>query len=436
MKKIMLFILVAVLSVSIVATFSLISCKEEAAPEVEEVVGGEAKEIALEVWDFQGDFYTEFWDEVVNGYNEANPNLSISIVRKQFTIDDFNTALKGAFASNEPPDLFEIHPGTQSIELVSAGQLADFTDIILNDAEWSEWIGPALELKDSYVDGKIYGIPLNVNNLAIVYWKTLFDEKGLEFPTTIDELKQVGETFKADGYRILGAGFKDTWSMKDMWVALVRSGDESGDLIERANKGEASWKDPLFKKALEAMVDLKDSGILPENVLELGLQDEIIAMGNKESIMVYPLPTGAQFLFEDSSIYPDLGLAPMPRLDKNGTSMLTGGPGVVIGLSPQTDEEKKAIIVDLLKFVNSAYGQELMYDFAQTPPGNLVQKESPDPLFEKFTYNQNNMPVGYRYIDNAELNSAIENGIAKALLGIDVDTILEEIETLSQQVNS
>ena len=184
------------------------------------------------------------------------------------------------------------------------------------------------------------------------------------------------------------------------------------------------------------MVDLKDSGILPEDVLELGLQEEIIAMGNKVSIMVYSLPTGAQFLFEDSSIYPDLGLAPMPSLDEDGTAMLTGGPGVVIGLSTNIDEEKESIIIDLLKFVNGAYGQELMYDFAQTPPGNLVQKESPDPLFEKFTYNQNNIPVGYRYIDNGELNSALEAGIAKALLGIDIDTILEEIETLSQQENS
>ncbi|MCD4670214.1 MAG: hypothetical protein K8S14_07195, partial [Actinomycetia bacterium] len=88
-----------------------------------------------------------------------------------------------------------------------------------------------------------------------------------------------------------------------------------------------------------------------------------------------------------------------------------------------------------LKFSCSAIGQETMFDQGQTPPGALVSKESTNSIFNQFTYMQNNMTLGYRSIDNAEISSAVQTGIQQALLGIDIDTVLKEIEAVSQSVN-
>ena len=111
-------------------------------------------------------------NKIAAEFQKTHPNVSVE--RKDFSYGDYNAVLKTALASGEGPDVFEVHPGAPSNDLARAGQMVDLTNIIKGDAEWSEWIAPSLELKDMYINDKLYYIPLDVNHLPLVYWRQMF----------------------------------------------------------------------------------------------------------------------------------------------------------------------------------------------------------------------------------------------------------------------
>ncbi|MCL5071772.1 MAG: extracellular solute-binding protein [Actinobacteria bacterium] len=385
-------------------------------------------------WDWQaGSNLVDVVNKLAEEFKKTHPNVTVE--RKEFAYADYNTALKTSLAAGEAPDVFEVHPGAPSNDLAQSGQLMDLTDIIKGDAEWSEWIAPALLLKDMYIDGKLYYVPMDVNHLPLNYWKPMFEERNLKPPTTIAELYEVAEVFKAEGIQPIATGFKDQWAMIDMFTVLVRTKDTTGDLIDRANLGQASWEDPLFKEAMQTIADLKDKGVIPSNVLEIGPWPEGIDMFvKKESAMFWPCGQyGLSSLPADALANDEIWDVPFPRLDENGKSLYTGGASITMGINPATP--KAEIVIEFLKFLNGAFGQEVVFDSMRTPPGALVTKKSDVALFVRQTNDQNNMEIGYRYIDNPDIYKAVADGIQEALVGGDVDSILAKIEAASQEAN-
>ena len=46
------------------------------------------------------------------------------------------------------------------------------------------------------LDGKILGIPMTAGYEYVYYWKDMFEEAGVEVPTTWDQLKEVSRTLQ------------------------------------------------------------------------------------------------------------------------------------------------------------------------------------------------------------------------------------------------
>ena len=452
LKKTLLLFVIIVLSISIVGTFSLIGCKttavEETVEEAQEEVADESEEVIDEVveeeevaepvtltlWDWQsGVGLGELWDELAAEFAKTHPGFAVD--RKEFTYGDYNSALKTALAAGDAPDIFEVHPGPTSIDLVDGGTMLDLTDAITGDAEWSEWIAPALALKDMYLGDKIYYVPMDVNHLPLNYWKEMFEERNLTPPTTITELIAVSEVFLAEGITPIATGYADLWALTDMFTSLVRSADKSGDLIDRANIGEASWEDPIFKQALQTMADLTSAGILPKNVLEIAPFVEGMEMFvNKEAAMIWPIGQyGLSDLPIEARENDEIWDIPFPALTDDGTPAYTGGASITVAISP--DSENIEIAIEFLKLMNSAFGQEVVFDSMRTPPGGLVSKEGATKLFERQTWDQNNTEIRYRYVDNPDISAVVISSIQEALLGGDIDALLAKIEAVSQEVN-
>lgn len=449
----MLLLLVIVLSVSIVGTFSLIGCKtaaveeameegveevaeavEEAVDEVEEAAEAAAP-VTLTVWDWQSGvgLGEVVWDRLAAEFAKTHPGFVLE--RKEFTYGDYNSALKTALAAGDAPDIFEVHPGPTSVDLVDGSAIVDLTDAITGDAEWSEWIAPALNLKDMYIGGKLYYVPMDVNHLPLNYWKPMFEERNLTPPTTITELIAVSEVFLAEGITPIATGYADLWALTDMFTSLVRSADKTGDLIDRANIGEASWEDPIFKQALQTMADMTKDGILPKNVLELApWPDGIDMFAKQEAAMFWPCGQyGLASLPAEALANDEIWDVPFPALTDDGSPAYTGGASITVAISP--DSENVEIAIEFLKSMNSAFGQEVVFDSMRTPPGALVTKAADTKLFERQTSDQNNTEIRYRYIDNPDISAKVISSIQEALLGGDIDALLAAIETVSQSVN-
>ena len=195
MKKLLFWLLVVVLSVSMIATFALAGCKTEeaaAVEEEEEAAAVEEEEEAVTNIKFASIFPTEpgrkeLWEGFANKFEKEFPQYTIEMVAIPW--GEYANQMKILFAS-DPPDIIW-SPGLGELALwVEQGYLEPLNDYLDWDYILDNSSSPGSQ-KAMEFDGKMYGIVNDICPYGGVFYNTkLWDEAGMtpdDFPTTPDE---------------------------------------------------------------------------------------------------------------------------------------------------------------------------------------------------------------------------------------------------------
>jgi ABC-type glycerol-3-phosphate transport system substrate-binding protein len=208
--------------------------------------GGDAQAPAeIDFLAFQSPAVTEeFWEESVAKVLEDFPNLKVNIL---YTPDlDRQGYAKTLLATGTLPDVIIDVPLR---EFAEAGALLPYDDSI------AENFDAPLET----IGGKAYSLPVGVQVIPQVYYnKTVFDELGLEAPTTYAEFEAAAATIKAAGLTpfLIGGGGADSWTTTMLLNGIINS-DVLGvdpEWVEKRRAGEVKFTDPEFAAAVEKWV--------------------------------------------------------------------------------------------------------------------------------------------------------------------------------------
>ncbi|WP_078549644.1 ABC transporter substrate-binding protein [Litchfieldia alkalitelluris] len=142
--------------------------------------------------------------EMINEFEAEHPNIKIKLE----TVGggaDYGAALKAKFASGEKPDIFN-NGGFKELELWKE-HLAD-----LSEEPWVEHVLPIGKVPMTDTDGKLYGMPVNLEGYGFIYNKDLFEKAGItEPPTTVSELKDAAQKLEDAGITPFAAGYGEWW---------------------------------------------------------------------------------------------------------------------------------------------------------------------------------------------------------------------------------
>ncbi|MCA1056592.1 ABC transporter substrate-binding protein [Rossellomorea aquimaris] len=142
--------------------------------------------------------------EMIKEFEAEHPNIKVKLE----TVGggaDYGAALKAKFASGEEPDIFN-NGGFKELELWKE-KLAD-----LSGEPWVEHVLPIGKVPMTAEDGKLYGMPVNLEGYGFVYNKDLFEKAGIkEAPKTIDELKDASKKLEKAGITPFSAGYGEWW---------------------------------------------------------------------------------------------------------------------------------------------------------------------------------------------------------------------------------
>ncbi len=119
------------------------------------------------------------------------------------------------------------------------------------DEEWTNSLMQSQMVEYTTDDGMIYGVPFRLDAKLFFYNKDIFEEQGLEIPTTWDELIDVCEKLQAAGITPIAEGNQDQWpachyvgTLNQMCVADdVRAKDY--------NAATGEFTDPGYVQALD-----------------------------------------------------------------------------------------------------------------------------------------------------------------------------------------
>ena len=262
MKKLLFWLLIVVLSVSMIATFALAGCKTEEAAAVEEEeeaaaveeVKEEAEEIAIrfviKTWSKD---QTDNYELLIEKFEADNPNIKIDLVIIPWgqEYEKFTSMI----ISGDIPNVAE------SVD--SEVGLFDELNIMLplTDDQISELKGMGLDQSafdvSTYVDGKIYNFSWLSWMYNIIYRKDLFQEAGISVPKTTDELLEAAQKLTNPSEGTYGFSWRGAGGLSTMMpIILTYIGqaswfDKDGNCLLDTPEGIAAlqWYYDLYKTA-------------------------------------------------------------------------------------------------------------------------------------------------------------------------------------------
>ena len=190
----------------------------------------------------------------VDAFMKANPNIKVDMtyVNSDEALQKLTVALQGGKA----PDVTYQY-GTNLPQLATSSSVVDLTDRVADpDYNWNDF--PAGERDVFTIDGKVFGVPALVDNLAVVYNKDLFAAKGLAEPQpdwTWDELVADAKALTDSSKNQFGLEWPIDGSETEVWKYIAMLWEANGDILTPDGK-KAAFNSPAGVAALQALGDL------------------------------------------------------------------------------------------------------------------------------------------------------------------------------------
>lgn len=280
-----------------------------------------------------------FMKQIVDRYNASQDQYSVKFVIQPS--GEYYKQLDVALsAAKDRPDLVIMHLD-QIPTYQDKGQLQPIDDIAANaDLSKSDYVEAAIDY--ATIDGKWYGIPLDIHPLVMYYNKDLFDKAGITAPpTNREEFEAAAQQLTDQDAGVYGYVVPTLWPQQFIFPTLVWQ--NGGELW---NGSDVAYNSAEAVEMVEWMRGLIDKGISPANVQQDG--ENTLFLQGKNAIQFNGPWMKSQY--DEAGL--NYGVAPVPQIGKAKQAVYGGSHNFAI---PQgvTDENVLAGIGDFLKYVSS-----------------------------------------------------------------------------------
>ncbi len=205
--------------------------------------------------------------------------------------------------------------------------------------------------KEGSANGEIYAIPWEDASYGfIMYNQGIFDEAGVQsFPKTLDELEVASRKITEAGYVPMALGNKLLWPLDSiLFSALVNNyvGSQWYDSI-LARDGNASFEDPQFIKALEALQRLGEMDLFNDNMNSLDNEQRGEMYQNRQAAMI---SAGNWECKSTTEVVPEvaeetkIALWPTENLGQSQSVVVSSAWGMAMGANIPEEKVKYAMI--------------------------------------------------------------------------------------------
>ena len=267
-------------------------------------------------------------------YEQANPGTTVKL--EAMPSENMRTVLQTQLRSGEGPDVFSWGSGPgYAGALAKAGLLFDLTPAY----EQYQW--PVYDFAKQRVtfDGKIVGIPGEMETIGLFYNKDMFAEMGLEQPTNLGELNTAAQKIKDAGTTPIAAADQEGWPGGHM-LSMALGSRIGSQGVDALINGQGSWNSPDVVAAISQWKDWNDAGLLGKSPTALTTDGAAALFYSGDAAV---LPTGSWAIPAiDKNAKFEVGYMPFPG--ESDAGVFTGGLGsgpFVSASSKKTDAAVK-----------------------------------------------------------------------------------------------
>lgn len=270
------------------------------------------------------------WEELIASFEEQYPSYTVNAT---FTPNDqFAQLIQTQYQAGQAADVIQVTPGTggglAGLSLAEDGRLAD-----LDGQPWIEQVPDGLKPLIT-LDDKTYILPTAIAPYFVAYNPDIFDELGLEIPTTFADLLDACGTIKdADLIPIALAGA--SYSNVNITLQTLASNNVDGpspDWTDERYADNTTFEDSKeWQKVLKDFQKMIDAGCYAPDAAAVAAPVHSQQFGAGQAAM-YVMPAQALSIVAANST-PDLKVSTFPfpgDSEKNTWIPTASGIGVVV----------------------------------------------------------------------------------------------------------
>nr|WP_033404029.1 extracellular solute-binding protein [Paenibacillus fonticola] len=311
----------------------------------------------------------QIMNKLVDKYESENPNIKIEL--DSLNTDQQKLKLKTQAASKEVPDITVVNPAAQMKPFVEANLFAPLNDMLDQNG-----------LKDTFqeglldwysFDGNIYALP-DGNNIAVVYYnKELFEQGGVEVPTTFEEMLDVVKKLKEKGITPIAIGEKDSWTGSFLFMNMLLRTNGPGFLNDVLDN-KKTFEDPAFLQAVDAFQSLVEAGAFQEGAtsFDYNAGENLFKTGQSAMYFMGSWATGG---IETSSVNGKVGVFKFPTIggkgDPNEFMLAPGSAFAISADSKHLQETKDFLNYFMLNFPKEAFDAKGAVGIGQIVEGDF-----------------------------------------------------------------
>ncbi|MBD0379971.1 ABC transporter substrate-binding protein [Paenibacillus sedimenti] len=300
------------------------------------------KKIEINYWYSWGDKIGENNENLVKKFNESQEEIVVK-ANFQGTYDEQHAKAQAAFAAGNPPEVWQNEIASIGV-FAKAGMTEDLTPFVKKDqVDMNDFI-PGL-MGNSYVDGKLHGLPYLRSTPLLYLNRTLLKEAGLDpnGPKNWKEFEEYAKKITVPDKRV------GITMPVDIWYYEAFVAQSGGKMISEDGK-KAEFNSEAGIEPVKFLLKLKESGVakIPTtddagNVAKLDFQNQRSAMLFSSTADL----TKQMQVAKDAGF--ELGTSFMPANKSYGVP--TGGANLV--MSAKLSKEKQEAAWKFIKWMTA-----------------------------------------------------------------------------------
>jgi raffinose/stachyose/melibiose transport system substrate-binding protein len=362
-----------------------------------------------------------YFQDLVDQFNEEQSDVDVTL--------DTASNLSAGFLRGNPPDVGLLNYNMEMSRFMERGALSD-----LSDMPEADRIRPDVQdLVDQYstYPGRTSVLPYSVAAASVIYNVQIFEDNGLDVPTTWSELIDVCETLKAAGITPIYSTFSEPWTIaQGLFDYTVGGSIDVADFYKQMNElgtevgpnSSVSFENTV-KEPVEKMVQL--AAYSNDDAPSRTYGDGNVAFAKGEAAM---LMQGPWALGEIAKTNKDLklGTFPLPATDDPDDLKVRVNIDLALWVPEISDDKQSA-----RKFVSFLMQQDIMDEYNAAFLGFGTTTDAAPATDERILGMQDYYEDGRFYLGASQrvhLSIPTANYVQAIATGADIDRTLRRLD--------
>ncbi len=358
--------------------------------------------------------------------------------------DAYTQKVRAAAQGGNLPDIFGILAEMRDFaSYIKAGYVSDLTAAMQeNNRQWQMNFSPKALGVNEFSEGNsygvkpgIYGVPIDITTIMMLYYKDLFKELGLnpnKPPATWEEFIDIGKKIKEAKKQGLISGFGEVW-MIDCMANNFAFNIMGRDKVLATIRGEVPYTDPDWVRVFGLFKEMQEAGLLYNGLVSMVNKTAEQLFANGRAVFAF---NGSWCVNVYEGMNPNLNYAAMllPQVSDKFPVSVWGGAGSSFMVSEKSNNKEEAI--KFLKWLTEKEQQVYLSQETRNLPANKEAVTKISPVSAQFSsaIEYATHPRIWGISEFSTVIEAFDKGIQSIIIGEKTpDRVASEVQKIKER---